>query len=334
MRTPARLTPLVEAELIDEVVFQLMSGKEADVFVVRRGDELCCAKVYKDAKNRSFKQMVQYTEGRSIRGSRQARAIKSKSRFGREEHEAEWQRTEVDSLALLAAVGVRVPATYAFLDGVLLMEMIRDADGEPAPRLGDAELSGPQAAAIHASLVRDVVRMLCAGLIHGDLSEFNVLLAHDGPVIIDLPQAVQATANNASAMLDRDVTRLATYLGRYHPPLLTTRYAKEIWSLFKSGSLKTDTPLTGKHADSDRSANVREVLSSIEGAKEDEEERLGLRPRRPRDDNDERGSEAAERGWSKPSAVNAPSRPVAKSNSSSTARSPNSPPQRGRRPGR
>jgi len=279
MRTPARLAPLLEAELIDSVAFQLMSGKEADVFVVHCGDELRCAKVYKDAKNRSFKQMSQYTEGRSVKNSRQARAMNSKSKFGREEHEAEWQRTEVDSLALLAVAGVRVPKTYAFLDGVLLMEMIRDENGDPAPRLNDREYDSARALKYHGALVRDVVRMLCAGIVHGDLSEFNVLDAHDGPVIIDLPQAVQATANNASVMLTRDVTRLATYLGRFHPPLLKTQYAAEIWNLFKSGKLKPDTPLTGVHVGSGRKADVGEVLSAIEGAHEDELERLGLKPK-------------------------------------------------------
>jgi RIO kinase 1 len=279
MRTPARLAPLLEAELIDSVAFQLMSGKEADVFVVWCGEELRCAKVYKEAKNRSFKQMSQYTEGRSVRNSRQARAIKNKSKFGREEHEAEWQRTEVESLSLLASVGVRVPKTYAFLDGVLIMEMIRDAKGDPAPRLNDCEYDGPQAKKLHSTLIREVVRMLCAGVIHGDLSEFNVLHAADGPVIIDLPQAVQATANNASMMFTRDVTRLATYLGQFEPSLLKTQYPQEIWNLYKSGKLTPDSPLTGVHVGSGRKADVREVLSAIEGANEDQLEKLGLKPR-------------------------------------------------------
>lgn len=273
MKTPERLLPLVEAEIIDEVLFRLMSGKEADVFVVQSGGETRCAKVYKDAKHRSFQKMSDYTEGRQVRNSRNARAIKSKSRFGRQEHEAEWQRTEVDALATLAAVGVRVPKTYSFLDGVLVMELIRDAHGDPAPRLNDVEPSAEEAAAYHASLVRDVVKMLCAGLIHGDLSEFNVLLAHDGPVIIDLPQAVQSTANNASTMLQRDVRRLGTFFGTFHPPLRHTRYAEEIWRLYATGSLKPDSPLTGKWAGDARKANVRDVLASIEGALEDEAEK-------------------------------------------------------------
>jgi RIO kinase 1 len=278
MKTPERLVPLVEAELIDEVVSRLMSGKEADVFVVRVGDDHRCAKVYKDAKNRSFKQRASYTEGRGVKDSRRGRAMNSKSRFGRVEHEAEWQRTEVEALARLSEVGVRVPKTYAFLDGVLVMEMIRDAEGDPAPRLDDAEA----ARRIHASLLRDVVRMLCAGLIQGDHSEFNVLLAHDGPVIIDLPQAVQATANNAMAMLQRDVARLAIFLGRYHPPLAATSFDKEIWELFKTGQLRPDTVLTGRWKGDGRAADLGEVLSAIEGALEDEDERRGIRPpRRP-----------------------------------------------------
>lgn len=278
MKTPERLLPLVEAEIVDEVVYRLMSGKEADVYVVRSGGELRCAKIYKDAQNRSFQKMSDYTEGRSVRGSRNARAIKSKSRFGRQEHEAEWQRTEVDSLATLAAAGVRVPKTHAFLDGVLIMELIVDASGDPAPRLNDVEPSPSEAAAHHASLVRDVVRMLCAGLVHGDLSEFNVLLAHDGPVIIDLPQAVQSTANNAGAMLMRDVRRLATFFGAFHPPLLETRYAEEIWRHYARGTLKPDTVLTGVFRDDGRKANVRDVLESIEGAKEDEALKRASRP--------------------------------------------------------
>jgi len=281
MKTPARLLPLLEGEIIDEVVYRLMSGKEADVFVVRAGDELRCAKVYKDAKNRSFKKMSQYTEGRSVKSSRQARAMSSKSRYGREEHEAEWQRTEVDSLETLAGVGVRVPKTHAFLDGVLVMEMIRDAHGDPAPRLNDCEFTAAEAKTHHDSLVRDVVRMLCAGLIHGDLSEFNVLLAHDGPVIIDLPQAVQATANNALPMLTRDVGRLGVFFGKFHRPLLSSQYGAEIWSLFRSGKLRPDTPLTGVHAGSSRAADVGSVLEEIEGAREDDLERRGLLPRKP-----------------------------------------------------
>jgi RIO kinase 1 len=204
--------------------------------------------------------------------------MSSKSKFGREEHEAEWQRTEVDALSRLAAVGVRVPKTFSFLDGVLVMEMICDADGDPAPRLEDAELDASLAARVHASLLRDVVRMLCAGLIHGDLSEFNVLLAHDGPVIIDLPQAVQATANNAMSMLQRDVARLATFLGRFHPPLASTSFDKEMWDLFKTGKLRPDTVLTGRWRGDGRAANLGEVLSAIDGAKEDEDEKRGRRP--------------------------------------------------------
>ncbi len=277
MKTPERLLPLVEAEIIDEVVFRLMSGKEADVFVVRSGGETRCAKVYKEAQNRSFQKMSDYTEGRSVRNSRNARAIKSKSRFGKKEHEAEWQRTEVDALATLASAGVRVPKTYSFLDGVLVMELILDANGDPAPRLNDVEPTATEAAAYHASLVRDVVRMLCAGLIHGDLSEFNVLLAHDGPVIIDLPQAVQSTANNAGAMLTRDVRRLATFFGSFHPPLLQSRYAEEIWRHYTRGTLTPDAPLTGKFVDDGKKANVRDVLASIEGALEDEAEKRASR---------------------------------------------------------
>lgn len=279
MKIPARLEPLFYDNLVDEVLFQLMSGKEAEVYVVRSGETFRCAKIYKEANNRSFKQMTQYTEGRKVRNSRQARAMNSKSRYGRKENESEWQRTEVEALSLLAKAGVRVPQTYAFIDGVLLMEMVCDEAGEPAPRLHEVELSALKAKEYFQALIRDVVRMLCAGLVHGDLSEFNVLLSHEGPVIIDLPQAVQATANNAFGIFERDVTQLTAFFGRFAPEILSTQYAKEIWQIFKSGQLKPDTPLTGKFKAQFAVADVGSVFAAIEGAHEDEEERRGFKKR-------------------------------------------------------
>ncbi len=225
MKTPQRLLSLIEEGMIDSVVRQLMSGKEATVYVVRSGGDTLCAKIYKEATHRSFRQAVDYTENRKVRNSRQARAMAKGTRYGREQQEAVWQRAEVDALYRLADAGVRVPTPYNFLDGVLLMELVTDEQGEAAPRLNDVAFTPEEARAHHAMLLRQVVRMLCAGVIHGDLSEFNILLAADGPVIIDLPQAVDAAGNNhAARMLLRDVVNLRDYFGRYAPELLTTDY--------------------------------------------------------------------------------------------------------------
>ena len=218
MKVPERLQPLLEDGLIDEVISQLMSGKEAQVFVVRCGAQVRCAKVYKESSKRSFKQAVQYQEGRKVKNSRSARAMGKRSRYGQQEAEQAWLNAEVDALRRLAVAGVRVPATYGFVDGVLLMDMISDEEGFPAPRLNDVTMSAEQARDFHGRLIADVVKMLCAGLIHGDLSEFNVLVSASGPVIIDLPQAVNASGNNsAAAMLLRDVENMANYFGRFAP---------------------------------------------------------------------------------------------------------------------
>ncbi|NCN23176.1 MAG: serine protein kinase RIO, partial [Gallionella sp.] len=245
MKTPNRIVPLVEDGIVDRVIRQLMSGKEATVYIVQCGDEIRCAKVYKEVNQRSFHQAVNYTEGRREKNSRKARAMEKGTRYGRKEQEAAWQNTEVDALYKLGAAGVRVPRAYGFYEGVLLMELLTDADGAPAPRLNDLELSEQQARAFHAMLIKQVVLMLCAGVVHGDLSEFNILVDSDGPVIIDLPQAVDAAANNnASRILGRDVANLANYFGQFAPDLLTTQYGKEIWALYQSGELTPDTPLT------------------------------------------------------------------------------------------
>ena len=273
MKVPTRLQPLLDDGLIDEVLSQLMSGKEAQVYVVRCGDKLRCAKVYKEAGKRSFKQAVQYQEGRKVKNSRSARAIGKRSRYGQKEQEQAWLTAEVDALRRLATAGVTVPATHGFVDGVLLMDMICDADGDPAPRLNDVMLSAEQAREYHARVMTDVVKMLCAGLIHGDLSEFNVLLATDGPVIIDLPQAVNASGNNsAAAMLLRDVENMANYFGRFAPELRTTNYGAEIWSLYERGTLKPNSQLTGHFEGKLISADVEEVLRVIEHARAEAEE--------------------------------------------------------------
>ncbi len=265
MKIPPRLQPLVEEGLIDEVIRQLMSGKEAIVFVVRCGDDVRCAKVYKEADKRSFRQAVQYTEGRKVKNSRRARAMEKGSRFGRQEQEEAWQNAEVEALHRLAAAGVRVPRAYNFLNGVLLMELITDENGHAAPRLNDVELSADKAREYHLFLIRQVVLMLCAGMIHGDLSEYNVLIDADGPVIIDLPQAVDAAGNNsAEALLLRDVENLKIWFSRFAPGLLTTDYGREIWAIYKSGKLVTDTPLTGHFKRSEKSADVKGLIREID----------------------------------------------------------------------
>lgn len=274
MKVPKRLQPLVDDGLVDEVLVQLMSGKEAEVYIVRCGEELRCAKVFKEARQRSFKQAVQYQEGRKDRNSRRGRAMAKKTRYGQKEQEQAWLNAEVDALYRLAAAGVRVPRPHGFVDGVLLMEMIADAEGYAAPRLDDVTMTEEEALRHHARVIEEVVRMLCAGLIHGDLSEFNVLLDANGPVIIDLPQAVNAAGNNSAAMmLERDVDNMRAYFGRYAPQLLQTRYGKEIWSLYEAGRLHPDVQLTGQFADDTHHVDMGELLTVIEDALEEEAER-------------------------------------------------------------
>ena len=274
MKTPKRLLPLVEEGLIDEVISQLMSGKEATVYVVRSGDSIRCAKVYKDAKQRSFRQAASYREGRKVKNSRQQRAMEKGSRYGREVQEQAWQNAEVDALFQLANAGVRVPQPFICTDGVLLMELVTDADGNVAPRLNDVDMTEARALELHAQLVGEVVRMLCAGMIHGDLSEYNILLAADGPVIIDLPQAVDAAGNlEAPAMLERDVDNLATYFGQFAPGLLKTSYGKEIWALYEAGALHVDARLTGEVEQDTTPIDLEAVLQELEDTRLDEEAR-------------------------------------------------------------
>jgi RIO kinase 1 len=274
MKAPPRLVPLIEEGLIDSVVRQLMSGKEAMVYVVRSGGETRCAKVYKEATQRSFRQAVDYTENRKVKNTRQARAMAKGTRFGRAAQEAAWQSAEVDALYRLAAAGVRVPKPFNFHDGVLLMELVTDAEGAAAPRLNDVELTAETARAHHAALMREVVRMLCAGVVHGDLSEFNILLGADGPVIIDLPQAVDAAGNNhAKRMLLRDVANLRDFFGRFAPELLATQFGEEIWALFERGVLAPATPLSGRFEAPRRVADVAAVLREVNDSLADEAER-------------------------------------------------------------
>lgn len=264
MKIPKRIQPLVDDGLVDDVLHQLMSGKEASVYVVRCGDDIRCAKVYKEADKRSFKQAAQYREGRKVKNSRRARAMEKGSKFGRDQQEQVWQSAEVDALYTLANAGVRVPQPYGCFDGVLLMELVTDDEGLVAPRLNDVSITKEQALIDHASVMRSVVRMLCAGIVHGDLSEFNVLVDQYGPVIIDLPQAVDASANNnAKWMLERDVNNMTAYYGQYAPELLDTQFAKEIWALYEEGNLQPDVELTGYFEESTELADVDAVLEEI-----------------------------------------------------------------------
>lgn len=274
MKTPKRIQPLINDGIVDEVLRPLMSGKEASVYIVRCGDEIRCAKVYKEAAQRSFKQAVLYQEGRKVRNSRRARAMEKGSKFGRKQQEDAWHNAEVDALYRLARAGVRVPQPFGCFDGVLLMELVTDDEGDVAPRLNDVSMSAEQASEDHAVVMDYVKLMLVAGLVHGDLSEFNVLVDEYGPVIIDLPQAVDAAGNNnAQSMLQRDVNNMTEYYGQFAPELLATRYAEEMWALYEDGDLNEDTVLTGEFADSGQSADVDSVLLEIKAVMAEEAER-------------------------------------------------------------
>ncbi|NLC99631.1 MAG: serine protein kinase RIO [Gammaproteobacteria bacterium] len=275
MKTPARLIPLVEDGLIDEVLRPLMNGKEAVVYVVRSGDDIRCAKVYKDMDKRSFKKASLYREGRKSGNSRRSRAMEKGSKFGREQAEEAWQNAEVDALYRLAAAGVRVPEPYGCFDGVLLMELVTLPNGEVAPRLNDVSMDAEQARKDHATLMESVKRMLCVGLVHGDLSEFNVLVDEHGPVIIDLPQAVDAAANNnAFFMLNRDINNITHYYGQYALELLETRFSPEMWSLYKEGKLEMDTVLTGEFIEPEGEADIDSVMADIQAVLSEERERV------------------------------------------------------------
>ena len=270
MKTPTSLQPLIDDGVIDEVLRSLKSGKEATVYLVRSGTSTRCAKVYRDMAQRSFQRRTRYQEGRKVRGSRQARAMGKSTQFGRKEQESAWKNAEVNALYQLTAAGVRVPRPFGYFDGVLIMELVADADGEPAPRLGEVDMTAATAREYHAFLIQQVVRMLSLGLIHGDLSEFNVLVTPDGPVIIDLPQAVNAAGNNgAKAMLARDVNNLRASLGRFAPELLDTRFAAEMWALFEQGELGPETRLTGIHAVEEAVADPDAVMLVIDDAREE-----------------------------------------------------------------
>jgi len=270
MKTPAALQPLIDDGVIDEVIRSLKSGKEATVYLVRSGGQVRCAKVYRDMAQRSFQKRAKYQEGRKVRGSRQARAMSKSTRFGRREQEAAWKNAEVDALYKLVAAGVRVPKPYGYFNDTLIMELVTDTAGDPAPRLGELDLAPEIAREYHGFLIQQVVRMLSIGLIHGDLSEFNVLVSSHGPVIIDLPQAVNAAGNNgALAMLERDVNNIRGTLGRFAPELLATEFAREMWAQFEQGELTADSRLTGVFARDETIVNADGVLLAVEDARED-----------------------------------------------------------------
>lgn len=274
MKTPKRIQPLVDDGLVDEVLSALMSGKEAKVYAVRCGNEVRCAKVYKEADKRSFKQAVNYTEGRKVKNSRRARAMEKGSKFGRKEAEEVWQNAEVDALYKLDRAGVRVPKPYGCFDGVLLMELVLDEEGRVAPRLANVSYTEEQALEDHAIMMTYVVRMLCAGVVHGDLSEFNVLVDEYGPVIIDLPQAVDAAGNNhAESMLARDIDNITNFFAEFAPQLAGRAYPKEIWQLYQDGELTPDTELSGHFEESQEEADVDAVLQEVFAAMAEEEER-------------------------------------------------------------
>ncbi|MDD2542345.1 MAG: serine protein kinase RIO [Desulfuromonadaceae bacterium] len=268
MKTPECFEILVLNGLVDEVVSRLMSGKEADVYVVKSKGELYCAKVYKDARKRSFSQLAQYQEGRKGRNSRQARAMQKNTKYGRKETEEAWKNAEVDALRTLAEAGVRVPQVYNYIAGVLLMEYVVDADGSAAPRLNDLRLTEAMAREYHRELIREIVLMLCAGIIHGDLSEYNVLVGRDGLVVIDLPQAINAAGNNnARSMLERDVENITAYFSRFAPELTSTDYGREIWKLYASGKLSATSTLTGVFEQNNSPADVKGVMREIDYAR-------------------------------------------------------------------
>lgn len=270
MKTPEALQALIDDGVIDEVLRPLKSGKEAAVYVVRSGDDVRCAKVYKDMAQRSFKQRTQYQEGRKVRGSRQARAVGKASKYGRKQQETAWKNTEVDALYQLREAGVRVPEPHGYFHGVLVMELVTDVGGFSAPRLGEVELTADEAREYHQILVRQVVKMLCCGLIHGDLSAYNVLVGPDGPVVIDFPQVVSAAGNNAArAMLLRDVNNLTASLGRFAPELLETWYGEELWALFEAGTLQPDTELTGTFVHDASTIDLDSVRHAINDAREE-----------------------------------------------------------------
>lgn len=275
MKIPKLIKPLIEDGLISEVIQSIMSGKEASLYVVRCGTKIRCAKVYKEVNKRSFKKSAQYQEGRKVKNSRRARAIQKGSKYGKQQQEETWQNAELLALRRVGESGVRVPETFGYFDGILLMELITNERGHVASRLADISMSKETALFEYNIVIRYIVYMLCAGIIHGDLSEFNVLAGADGLVIIDLPQAVDASSNNnAESMLKRDVDNITQYFSNFAPELINTRYGDEIWSLYVEGNLQPDIPLTGIYNEPNKTTNIDTVMLEIKATIAEEEARL------------------------------------------------------------
>ncbi|MBA3462335.1 MAG: hypothetical protein H0T46_20405 [Deltaproteobacteria bacterium] len=235
----ATLDVLIADGVIDEVLGRLKSGKEADISLVRRGGEVIAAKVYKDRSTRSFKNNSDYKEGRKVRNSRTQRAIDSGGRFGRDAAEQAWKSAEADALYKLRGTGVRVPEPVMFYEGVLLMTVVCDAAGQPAPRLIDVAIERDAAIAIYADLVSQMIAMLCGDLIHGDLSPYNILAAADGPTIIDFPQVVSAVhSSRAEFFFLRDFDNVVRFLAGFDPSLAVhSADGRAIWRAYVSREL-------------------------------------------------------------------------------------------------
>lgn len=274
MRTPSGLVSLIDQGVVDQVLRPLMSGKEAQVYLVMSDGEERVAKVYKDAEHRSFKHRADYTEGRRSKNSRDQRAINKGSKHGKAQEEEAWRCAEVDMIYRLRDAGVRVPVPYHFLDGVLVMELVKDADGNPAPRLGEVEMDAATAQRTFDYLIREVVKMLCAGVVHGDLSDFNVLMGAHGPVIIDFPQSLDAAGNqNAREILLRDVANLNRFLLGHGAPEQPLKHGAEMWEKYARGELRPDSVLTGKHKGSEARVDLMGLIRELEADERDEQRR-------------------------------------------------------------
>jgi RIO kinase 1 len=236
------LAPLVADGVVEEICARLKSGKEADLWLVRHGGALVAAKVYKAREARSFRNNAGYKEGRQVRDTRTQRAMDRGSRFGQAAAEEAWKAKEADALHALHAAGVRVPRPVMFYEGVLLMELVVDAHGHPAPRLVDARIAREEAVPLYADLRAQAVRMLGCDLIHGDLSPYNVLLGRDGPVVIDFPQVVGAAHNSqAESFFRRDLENLRRFFAAVDPALRCAEGdAHEIWRAYVRRELTPD----------------------------------------------------------------------------------------------
>lgn len=242
------LEPLLADGIIDGILGQLKTGKEAEVWLVQHGDQVVAAKLYKERHARNFRNNVGYREGREVRNSRTRRAMEKGSRFGQAAAEEAWRSAEADSLYTLHAAGVRVPTPVMFYEGVLLMELVLGADGHPAPRLVEAPpATAEDARALYLDIRAQVVRMLSADLIHGDLSPYNILMAAAGPTLIDFPQTVAAARNNrAEFYFRRDLDNVRNFLAGFDPGLRGMGGdTGEIWNAYVRRDLTPDFAPSG-----------------------------------------------------------------------------------------